>query len=155
MFVIGIIVWVSAIKHSYITLGLTLGLAAIGLLIYLIAKGSEWKEERRAAEDDRKAEAAARLQHHREEQQGYSIQMIVLGKQSIGLFESMPKYLNIAEEWLNQAEVDFADGAFAPFWDSIEKAAYTLAYIDKDIRQINYNSSYYIELIKKYEDTPP
>lgn len=121
--------------------------------IILGAMGPIWEEEdrRRAAE----AEEAARLQRHREEQQRYRKQMIVLGEQSIGLFESLPKYLSSAEKWLEQAEVDFADGAFAPFWDSIENAAKMLGRFDEGVRHIKDNSSSYAELVRKYEGTPP
>jgi len=102
-----------------------------------------------------KAEEEARRQRHREEQQGYREQMIGLGEQSIGLFYFMPRYLSAAEQHLDQAESDFADGAFAPFWDSIENAAKALGRFDEGVRHINYNSSHYISLIEKYEDAPP
>lgn len=147
--IIGVIVL--AIQYWHITLAL----GAIGLVIYLIVKANEEGKRRQAAEAAREAEEKARLQRYREEQQGYRKQMIVFGEQSLGLFESMPKHLSAAEEDLDQAEVDFADGAFAPFWDSIEKAAKTLGRFDEGVRHINDNSSRYTELIKKYEDTPP
>lgn len=147
--IIGVIVL--AIQYWYITLAL----GAIGLVIYLIVKANEAEKRRQAAEAAREAEEKARLRRYREEQQGYRKQMIVFGEQSLGLFESMPKHLSAAEEDLDQAEVDFADGAFAPFWDSIEKAAKTLGRFDEGVRHINDNSSRYTELIKKYEDTPP
>jgi len=81
--------------------------------------------------------------------------MLSLGERSICLFELLPKHLCSAEQYLDQAEQDFADGAFAPFWDSIESAAKRLGGFDEDIRKIKTNSSRYIELITKYEDTPP
>lgn len=122
-----LIYWVIAV-YWYITL--TLG--AVGLGIYLLVKANEKEKRRQAAEAARKAEEVARLQRHREEQQGYREQMIVLREQSLGLFESMPKHLSSAEKYLDQAEVDFADGAFAPFWDSIENAAKTLGHFDEE-----------------------
>lgn len=131
--IIFIIVLVLAIQYWYIILAL----GAIGLVIYLIVKANE-KEKRR-----------------QEEQQGYHKQMIVLGEQSIGLFESIPKHLESAEEYLDQAEFDFSDGAFAPFWDSIEKAVKTLGHFDEGVQQIKGNSTRYTNLISKYEDTPP
>lgn len=103
----------------------------------------------------RTAEEVARLQCHREVQQGYRKGMIVLGEHSIGLFESLPKLLASAEKHLDQAEVDFADGAFAPFWNSIEEAAKTLGSFDEGIHHIKDNLSKYSELIRKYDDTPP
>jgi len=102
----------------------------------------------------RKNEQAAHLQRHREEQEGYRKQMVILCEGAIALFESMPKHLDSAEKWLDHAEVDFAESAFAPFWDSVENAANWLARFDEGVRQIKDESSHYTELIGKYEDTP-
>lgn len=131
--IIFIVVIVLAIKFWYITLPL----GALGLVIYLIVKANE-KEKLRQAK-----------------QAGYHKQMIVLGKNSIALFESMPEYLKSADEYLDQAEFDFSDGAFAPFWDSIEKAAKTLGRFDEGVQKIKESSSRYTDLIRKYEDAPP
>jgi hypothetical protein len=106
---------------------------------------------RRAA----KAAEGARLQRHREEQQRYRNQMIDLGEQSIVIFEAMPERLSSAEIWLDQAQDDFAEGAFAPFWDSIENATKWLAHFDEGVRHIKDNVSRYAEVIRKYENTPP
>ena len=128
---------------------------AVLLVILWVVETNEGKKRQQAAEAERQAGEMARLQRHRAEQQGYRQQMIVLGEQSIARFESMPNYLSAAEEHLDQAEVDFTDGAFAPFWDSIETAAKALGHFDEGVRLIDNNSSRYTELIKKYEDTPP
>ncbi len=106
------------------------------------------------------AEVVYRRRCDREAQQSYRKQMIVLREQSIGLFESMPTYLSCAEKYLDKAEVDFADGAFAPFWDSIENAAKMLGRFDEGVRHIKDNLSRYTETIRWYnkyklEDTPP
>ncbi len=155
---IGLVIY-SIVTNDWYT---TLALGAIGLVIYLIVKADEKAKRREAAEAARKAAEAARkagemarLQRHREEQQGYRQRMIVLGEQSIGLFESMPKHLSSAEKYLDQAEVDFTDGVFAPFWDSIENAAKTLGRFDEGVHHIKDSSSRYTEMIMKYEDTPP
>ena len=97
----------------------------------------------------------ALLQHRIEEQQGYRKQIIVLNGQTISLFESIPMHLKSAEKLLDQAEADFAEGAFAPFWDSIENVAEYLGRFDKSVRDITNNSSRYTALVKQYEDTPP
>lgn len=132
-----------------------LAIGVIAVVIYVIEKENKKKERRRAAESKRKAEEESQLQRHREQQQGYRQQMIVLGKQSMDLFEMMPKHLSAAEEQLDQAEIDFTDGAIAPFWDSIEKAALTLGQFNEGVHHINGNSSRYTVLINQYEDTPP
>lgn len=139
------------IWHWYITLPL----GVIAVVIYLIVKANKEEKRRQAAKAQQEAEKAARLQCHKEEQQRYYEQMIVLCDQSLAVFEWMPKLLISAEKHLNHAEIDFADGAFAPFWDSIEAAAKALGHFDECARRINHNLSSYGELIKKYEDTPP
>jgi methyl-accepting chemotaxis protein len=81
--------------------------------------------------------------------------MIVLGDESITLFERLPNCLESAEKYLDQAEVNFSDSAFVPFWDSIEEAVKMLGYFNEGVQHIGKNSSHYTELIGKYEDTPP
>ncbi len=115
----------------------------------------EDKERRQAEEAARKAAEEARIKQHKAEQDGYYTQMIVLGDNSLTLFESMPEYLKSAEEYLNQAEIDFSDGAFAPFWGSIENTAKTLGHFDEGVKNIKNNSSQYTDLIKRYENVPP
>jgi len=136
-------------------IGPGLGIAAwVGTVYYFSTLSARHRAEQ-AANAERKAKEAARIQRHEEEQQGYRKQMIVLGEESIGLFESMPKHLSSAEKYLDQAEVDFADGAFAPFWDSIENVAKELGRFNEGVHHIKDNSSRYTELISKYGDTPP
>ncbi len=113
------------------------------------------ERDRKTAKAQQDVAEAARLQLQREAQHGYRRQMGLVGEQSIVLFESLPKYLSSAEECLDQAEADFADGAFAPFWDSIENAAITLGRFVEGVHQINGNSSSYTDLIRKCEGTPP
>jgi hypothetical protein len=103
----------------------------------------------------RRAEKMARLRRHREEQQAYRDEIAALGDQSVGLFESLPKLLISAEESLDKAEGDFADHAFAPFWDCIENAATRLGHFDESVHHIKNNSARYVELLGKYEDVPP
>lgn len=91
----------------------------------------------------------------KEKQRSYRENMTSLSEESIGLFESLPNYLECAEKYLDLAEFNFSDGAFAPFWDSIEKAAKTLGYFDESVQHIKNNSSRYTKLLREYKDTPP
>lgn len=127
---------------------ITLAIGAIGVGIYLIVDANN---KRRFAA----ARRAEEIQRYRAVQHGYRKQMSVLTEQSIGFFELMPKFLGSAEQYLDQAEADFHDGAFAPFWDSVENVAKKLGHFDEGIHNIKDNSSRYTELIKKYEGTPP
>ncbi len=123
-------------------------LVTIGALLY-----SKIKKQKAAAQ--RKAEKEAELERLKQQQEAYRQQMMVLGDQSMALFESIPEHLRTAEDHLDQAEIDFAEGVFAPFWDSIEKAALTLGRFDEGVRKINDCSSRYVELNKQYKADPP
>lgn len=139
---------------GYIKNGAFLGFAAgavIGLIYGIIKSSRDEAERLRALE----AAESQRLQRHKEGQQGLREQMLAQGEHSIKLFELMPKHLDSAEKWLDRAEADFAEGAFVPFWDSIETAAKMLARFNEGVRQIDDHSSCYINLIGDYEATPP
>jgi hypothetical protein len=110
---------------------------------------------RQKEQELRDRENRNRLRQYREQQQTYYQRMLEFGEHSITLFESMPDHLKTAEEWLDQAAVDFAQGAFSPFWSSIENAAKSLAHFDEAIGEIKSNSSQFTELVPKYRDTPP
>lgn len=142
--IIFIAIIVLAFKYWYITIALGL----IGTVVYFIVKANKEEAARKAAEE-------ARIRKHKQEQDGYQKQLIVLGDNSIELFEKMPENLQTAEEYLNQAEAEFSEGAFAPFWDAIEKTAKTLGRFDEGVQTIKNNSFSYIDLIPKYEGVPP
>lgn len=164
--IVAIIAIALAIRYWETILGFgVLGLV-LGLTIYLIVKAieknkrlQEEEDARKAAEEARireqKVAEEARIRKHKEDQYMYKKEMIVLGDNSIALFESMPEHLKLAEEYLNQAEFEFSDGAFAPFWDAIEKTAKTLGRFDEAVRKIKNNASQYTDLIRNYENLPP
>ncbi len=130
----------------------------IAVVIYLAFQFSE-KEKKRAVE-----QAAKELMEARERQQ-YSAQqkqlrgqIFSINEESLSAFEQMPAQLRSAEEHLDQAERDFAEGAFAPFWDSVEKAAFALGGFEERVRKIERNSLQYIDVVKnakKYEIKTP
>ncbi len=133
----------------YLILGMILG--AVYLIIEANKKNKENSEARRAREEQIKADEMARQKRNLE----YHNRMVALGTHSIDIFESMPNLLSSAEEQLNQADLDYTDSAFAPFWDSVEKAAKALGYYDEGIEKINSNSSEYTGLVKQFEGNPP
>lgn len=134
----------------------------LGVIVLVIAARSDTKKKIRLAaeaqaqvEASRRAAEESRLRHNRQEQQRYATEMIALGDSSLNLFETMPTNLSAAEQCLDQAELDFADGAFAPFWDCIERATKELGQFDESAQQIKNNASQYTQLVPKYERTPP
>ena len=146
--IIVIIVVIALIYFAIVYWYISLPLMAIGVWLY-----SKIKKQKEAAK--RKAEEEAQLKRHKEQQEAFRQQMVDLGEQSLALFESIPEHLRTAEDHLDQAEIDFAEGVFAPFWDSIEKAARTLGHFDEGVRKINYGSSQYTGLTRQYDADPP
>ncbi len=103
----------------------------------------------KAAEEQRQREA------ERERQRQYFKSMVDLGSGSFALFEAMPSHLMSTEELLDQAESDFKEGAFAPFWDSVERATMQLGRLDDSVRTITANAERHTDVAKRYEGTPP
>lgn len=151
--VITVIITVIAIGIAF--LPIILGIGAIWLVIHLILKANKEKQERLEKTEEERRLKEAQFKYQQEKQESYYKEMISLGGKSITLFESLPKELEKAEKYLNQAEIDFSDGAFAPFWDSIEKATRSLSYFVKGTQFIEENSSKYTKLIGEYEGISP
>jgi hypothetical protein len=126
-----------------------------GFVIYQLEEQENAEEQRKKNAEARAAATKADRQRHRQLQKSYRSEMLQLGEQALGVFESMPKELQAAEGQLDQAEIDFAEGVFAPFWDSVERAANSLGRFDEGIRTIGANSTRYAGLIKQYEFEPP
>lgn len=124
------------------------------MINWIVKSDNQNKERLEKAEKERQFKEA-RFRYKQEKQEGYYKEMISLGGESINLFESLPKELEKAEKYLNLAEIDFSDGAFAPFWDSIEEATKSLSYFVKGTQLIEENSSKYTKLIGEYEDMSP
>jgi hypothetical protein len=97
----------------------------------------------------------ARRELHRLEQSQVQVWILKACEESLGAFETIPKHLVTVEQELDVAEWEFRDGAFSPFWDSIERAMSTLGAVDSDVKLISSSSSRYRQLAASYEGRPP
>lgn len=125
------------------------------VVILVVAAIYLWKEIPKYL----KAKEAARREQEREEtrrraniesdfrmQNSWKISLEHACNHSSCLFESLPEQLVYAENNLDAAELNFQDRAFAPFWDSIEKAAIGLGNVDNAILQISENANKFKQL---------
>jgi len=151
--VITVIITVIAIGIA--SLPIILGIGAIWLVIHLIRKANKEKQERLEKTEEEQRLKEAQFKYQQEKQESYYKEMIDLGGYSLNLFELLPKGLEKVEKYLDQAEVDFSAGAFAPFWDSIEKATNSLSYFVEGTQLIEEYSSKYAKLIGEYEGISP
>jgi uncharacterized protein YfcZ (UPF0381/DUF406 family) len=148
--IIIIVIW-AAFKYWYVTLGL----AVLGAIIYAIVQANEAREREDAAEAERKAKELADQERYRSEQTALRRRMSDMGAQSLDAFEKLPTHLSLAEQYLDRAQVDFAERAFAPFWDCVESTAKQLGHFDEGVRRIKTNTAAYSELITEYASSPP
>lgn len=150
-----------------------LGISFVWFVVYIAIKQKKATKERQAEAEKRQAEAdaarqrneAARERQRQEElnrinlrksqQLGLYTSLLNLTSDSFALFEVLPSHLMTTEELLDQADADFEEGAFAPFWDSVEQAAMQLGRFDDGVRTITTNAQRHSAVAKSYEGTPP
>ena len=70
-------------------------------------------------------------------------------------FETAQQHFRTATHLLDAAEIDFADRAFAPFWDSIESAILSVGLLDESIRSTNEHFKEYLALVAEYGEKTP
>lgn len=128
-----------------------IGGAIIGFFVSL-AKEEKKEAKRQDAEQERRLQAEER---ERLEQNNIQSSLVRTAEASLNLFESMPVCLLTSEQFLDQAERDFGEGAFSPFWSSIEKAMAQLGAFDDGVRLIATNINSFGELTKRYKATSP
>lgn len=71
--------------------------------------------------------------------------LTTLASESMQTASSLPKLVQVADSTLDVAEQEFQDGAFAPFWDAVEKTANHLAELESVIQKLIQNSTFYKE----------
>jgi Ca2+/Na+ antiporter len=127
---------------------ISLILAVLGIIIYIYHKDNK---DKKASE-----EALRREQQQYELRQQY-VHQALLGyvTKSTVVFDTLPAEINIAENALYKAEEEFADGAFAPFWDAVEVAATHLAKYYQGIELILLYSNDYKKRQNELDSTPP
>jgi len=143
LLLLSLICWVIILAVFHWQIALVI--AVVGIIIYRVRK--QKKEDRQ-----RREELARQQQQHDAEQEKCRAVLANLCDTSLSLFEAMPRHLMTTEELLDQADVDFQERAFAPFWDSVEQAATQLGSYDESVRQITENAHEHETFSQEYED---
>jgi uncharacterized protein YfcZ (UPF0381/DUF406 family)/exonuclease VII small subunit len=104
-------------------------------------------------EEARRARENAERQRSLAEQERYRLEINELNDKSIHAFEAAVQTLEAAEQHLDQAEKDFDERAFAPFWNSVERAAAALGSFHENVSLIKANSAKYVQLAKNCRDS--
>ncbi len=114
-----------------------------------------WHRRRTAAAAELQAERQALWLRRVAQQKRARERLLALNEESFGLMESMPGWIESAEHQLDQAEIDFAEGAFAPFWNSVERAVMSLAVFDESVQKLESNSCEYLDLVARCKGPVP
>lgn len=140
-------------------------LLAFPLFIFIVfeIRGSfidkETQRLKKEEELRRKEEELRRKQRqHIESQQAIHNRLVDLIDQAKSILCRLPKEILAAERSLKEAENEFAEGAFAPFWDAIQNAATSLARFDSMLQQVTHHSERYktdLKLIDEAVLKPP
>lgn len=131
------------------------GLAGIWFVLTLVKKAQVAAENREEERERARQADLARAKAHEAEQQAIGKELVKLSSDSLQWFESMPKQLLNAEQFLDQAECDFKENAFAPFWTSIEKATSWLGTFDNTVLALSHSSERHGALATSFEGKPP
>nr|VFK46276.1 MAG: hypothetical protein BECKTC1821E_GA0114239_10622 [Candidatus Kentron sp. TC] len=105
--------------------------------------------ERIRQKEKRKRIERARIAEHESEQRAIGNKLEKLGADSLAWFEVMPEHLIKVEQFLDQAEKDFEENAFVPFWTAMEKATSELGAFDNRIISIRDAFERYNNLAKE------
>lgn len=105
-----------------------------------------WQHRARAAAAKARAQREALWMIRMAQQRRVRDRLLNLHEESLSLLASMPEWVEAAEKHLDWAEADFAEGAFAPFWTSIEGAALSLATFYQSVQKLEGHSREYVDL---------
>lgn len=70
-----------------------------------------------------------------------------INDETLGCFEKLPLQLQQVSDFLDKAEEEFRDGAFAPFWEAIERAATSLGDFNEKVDEIHNNHKIHIRYL--------
>ncbi len=136
---------VYSIQHGMAGLAVLLALPILLGVAFLI-----WAYKRKAAKDEalqRQEEERQLFEQRQREFDEYLAELSTLGEQALVSFEESPVALLDAQGYMNQAEVDFEEHAYAPFWDSIEKAAASLAMFNNHVNSVKAKIANYTKML--------
>lgn len=140
-----------------------LGITIAASIIFLIYKDHRKKRDASAAEQLRKeaeeialaqAEQSRKAEYEKEQRQlRTSLESCI--EELDATAKKIHRRIDETDNALEQAEREFSEGAFAPFWDAVERAANLLAESNSGINEIARRSMYYGDAVIKLDSVPP
>lgn len=128
--------------------------------VVLLATLPVWEFMRRlytheAREPKRIARAEEELRQHQAAQRAARLALLKKqGREVVTAFEAVAQCLEATDDLLDRAERELGEGAFAPFWDSIEAATNELARFAQLLQQYEHQADQYMNLAKAVDPAP-
>ena len=119
------------------------------------AEAEKAEAARSHLEAERRRLEEARAQLFAKQQSELIEQLSAFGSDSLKQFELLPTLLAKAEQDLDNADKEFDERAFAPFWDEVENATRTLCKFDDGLSLISAYSERYKAIARSYAGEPP
>lgn len=165
---VAIIIWVAICIIGILTLSvlpaIVIGSVFIALLALATKRGNALERKRRKAEktekvvqEKRRIELANQREINRFEKEASSLTSSLTRtyESSVSLATELPQHLNQASGLLRQAETEYTDSAFAPFWDAVENAARQLAAFNDKAKQLSKNADEFYNKLDGRKHTFP
>ena len=135
----------------------------LGILAYYAIKFYQKHEledrKRREAEEAARAEAARKeaeaKRQHALEQEHLRVSLEGDRSTAVTVYSRIPTHLLNAEEMLDQAEREFSEGAFSPFWEAIEGTLRKLADVEGDVSRLGWLATSHAGNSEGYEGAIP
>lgn len=156
------IIYAYIYSHLFLIISILTAIILTIALIFFFRKSEEKRkireaEQRRLKAEEKARQEQARLQKMAEEQQQaeYLKEIDSLRERSVDAFEKMPEHISQAHAALDQADVDFEETAYSPFWRCIERSANEIGLFYDCIHVIGENRKRYREILGLYKAPPP
>lgn len=134
----------------------TLSAASALLIVYfLVIQGREINRLAALRIQEKQRELDSEQQRVQSEAEYLTRTLATIHDSAPNHVQSLGRYIQLAETDLDTAEHDFRDSAFAPFWDSIERAVNNLSSLDQTTRQLTGHAQQYYTLLRDRDHTFP
>ncbi|MBZ0170826.1 MAG: hypothetical protein K8E66_00450 [Phycisphaerales bacterium] len=144
--VVAIATWDSAFGNRVAKFTFVVSFIGLGI-IFVVAEKMKVAKQRRLREERERDEQEVR---DITEQRSYREELEKIPDAALRYFEGFPRKLSAAEDLLDKASTDYSEGAYAPFWQSIEQAAYLLGSYNDDVVQTSILARRHAELKPRY-----
>lgn len=161
IFIISVIVISRALEEAMEAgmperLFIAVGISCIVMIMWMLFK--EAKRDRRLRREKIEEQIVSerkRRESHEREQERLRSRASNLVFESKNLAKSLPTRVDLAEAALAEAEREFEERAFAPFWDAVERAVTSLGHFNEEVNNVIANSREHQQLILDLAEDGP